>query len=144
LADRDIVFTIVGGSADFAEVVHGERGLLSRDDAAPSLIVDHTTISPEAAAAVRQTAAARGTAILAASVSGNPRVVASGRLTVVCSGPADAYERARPFLEALGRGTTYVGEGERARLVKVCHNLMLGVVTQCLAEITVLAEKGGV
>ena len=39
---------------------------------------------------------------------------------------------------------TYVGEGERARLVKVCHNLMLGVVSQCMAEITVLAEKGGV
>jgi 3-hydroxyisobutyrate dehydrogenase-like beta-hydroxyacid dehydrogenase len=39
---------------------------------------------------------------------------------------------------------TYVGEGERARLVKICHNLMLGVVAQCMAEITVLAEKGGV
>jgi 3-hydroxyisobutyrate dehydrogenase-like beta-hydroxyacid dehydrogenase len=39
---------------------------------------------------------------------------------------------------------TYVGEGERARLVKVCHNLMLGVVAQCMAEITVLAEKGGI
>jgi 3-hydroxyisobutyrate dehydrogenase-like beta-hydroxyacid dehydrogenase len=39
---------------------------------------------------------------------------------------------------------TYVGEGELARMVKICHNLLLGVVTQCLAEIVVLAEKGGV
>ena len=38
---------------------------------------------------------------------------------------------------------TYVGEGDAARLAKICHNLMLGVVTQSLAEITVLAEKGG-
>ena len=51
---------------------------------------------------------------------------------------------ARPYLELLCRRVTYVGEGERARLVKVCHNLMLGVVAQCMAEITVLAEKGGV
>ena len=55
-----------------------------------------------------------------------------------------AFEVAQPYLEALGAGVTYVGEGERARLVKICHNLMLGVVAQSLAEITVLAEKGGV
>ena len=77
-------------------------------------------------------------------MSGNPKVVKAGRLTICVSGPQDAWEEARPYLELLARGVTYVGEGERARLVKVCHNLMLGVVTQCLAEITVLAEKGGV
>ena len=82
--------------------------------------------------------------MLAAPVSGNPKVAASGRLTIVASGPEDAFERARPYLELLARGVTYVGEGDRARLVKICHNLMLGVVAQCLAEITVLAEKGGV
>ena len=82
--------------------------------------------------------------MLAAPVSGNPKVVDSGRLTIVASGPEEAWERARPYLELLGRSVTYVGEGDRARLVKICHNLMLGVVAQCMAEITVLAEKGGV
>jgi 3-hydroxyisobutyrate dehydrogenase len=144
LADRDIVFTMVAGSADVEEVVSGPDGLLSRPDVAPGLIIDSTTISPTAAAAVRLDAERRGTAMLAAPVSGNPKVVASGRLTIVVSGPADAYERARPVLELLGRGVTYVGEGDRARLVKICHNLMLGVVAQCMAEVTVLAEKGGV
>jgi 3-hydroxyisobutyrate dehydrogenase-like beta-hydroxyacid dehydrogenase len=52
--------------------------------------------------------------------------------------------KARPLLEMLARSVTYVGEGELARLVKICHNLMLGVVAQCMAEVTVLAEKGGV
>jgi 3-hydroxyisobutyrate dehydrogenase-like beta-hydroxyacid dehydrogenase len=70
--------------------------------------------------------------------------VRSGRLTFVVSGPEEAYETARPYFEVLGQGVTYVGEGEAARLVKICHNLMLGVVTQSMAEITVLAEKGGV
>jgi 3-hydroxyisobutyrate dehydrogenase-like beta-hydroxyacid dehydrogenase len=60
------------------------------------------------------------------------------------SGPAAAWEEAREYLELFGKGVTYVGEGDKARLVKVCHNLMLGVVAQCMAEVTVLAEKGGV
>jgi 3-hydroxyisobutyrate dehydrogenase-like beta-hydroxyacid dehydrogenase len=51
---------------------------------------------------------------------------------------------AKPYLEALGAGVTYVGEGELARMVKICHNLLLGAIAQSLAEITVLAEKGGV
>jgi 3-hydroxyisobutyrate dehydrogenase len=144
LADRDIVFTMVAGSEDVEAVVSGPAGLLSRADAHPGLIVDSTTISPAAAEQVRGAAQARGTAMLAAPVSGNPKVAASGRLTIVASGPADAFEKARPYLELLCRRVTYVGEGERARLVKICHNLMLGVVAQCLAEITVLAEKGGV
>jgi 3-hydroxyisobutyrate dehydrogenase len=144
LADRDIVFTMVAGSADVAEVVSGSEGLLSRPDVAPGLIVDSTTISPTAAAAVRAAAELRGTPMLAAPVSGNPKVVESGRLTIVTSGPEDAWLRARPYLELLARSVTYVGEGDRARLVKICHNLMLGVVAQCMAEVTVLAEKGGV
>jgi 3-hydroxyisobutyrate dehydrogenase-like beta-hydroxyacid dehydrogenase len=144
LADRDIVFTMVAGSADVEEVVSGPHGLLSRDDRAPRVIVDSTTISPAVAEEIRATAAKRGTAMLAAPVSGNPKVAASGRLTIVASGPREAWFQARPYLELLARRVTYVGDGERARLVKVCHNLMLGVVAQCMAEITVLAEKGGV
>jgi len=141
LADRDIVFTMVAGSSDVEQVVDA---LLSKPDVQPGLIIDSTTISPSAAEGIRARAQARGTAMLAAPVSGNPKVAASGRLTIVTSGPADAWEQARPYLELLCRSVTYVGEGERARLVKVCHNLMLGVVAQCMAEITVLAEKGGV
>jgi 3-hydroxyisobutyrate dehydrogenase-like beta-hydroxyacid dehydrogenase len=141
LADRDVVFTMVGGSADVEEVV---EALLSRHDVQPGLIVDSTTISPTAAERIRARAAERGTAMLAAPVSGNPKVAASGRLTIAASGPPDAWELARPYLELLCRKVTYVGEGESARLVKVCHNLMLGVVAQCMAEITVLAEQGGV
>jgi 3-hydroxyisobutyrate dehydrogenase len=144
LAERDIVFIMVAGSADVEAVVSGPDGLLSRSDVAPGLIVDSSTISPMAAAAVRAAAQQRGTAMLAAPVSGNPKVVESGRLTIVTSGPPEAWAQARPYLELLARSVSYVGEGDRARLVKICHNLMLGVVAQTMAEITVLAEKGGV
>jgi 3-hydroxyisobutyrate dehydrogenase-like beta-hydroxyacid dehydrogenase len=82
--------------------------------------------------------------MLSSPVSGNAKVVAAGRLTVVVSGPEASYNLAAPYLQALGEGVTYVGEGELARMVKICHNVLLGVVTQSLAEIAVLAEKGGV
>jgi 3-hydroxyisobutyrate dehydrogenase len=144
LADRDIVFTMVGGDRDFQHVVLGDGGLLSRDGAAPRVLVDSTTISPGASQVVRDAAEGRGTAVLAAPVSGNPKVVAAGKLTIVASGPEEAFELTRPYLELFGAGVTYVGEGDRARLVKICHNLMLGIVAQTLAEIAVLAEKGGV
>ena len=145
LGDRDIVFTTLAGSDDFEAVVAGADGLLSGDGAAPSVIVDSTTISAEASAIVRARAAERGAALLAAPVSGNPKVVKAGRLTMVTSGPEQAHRKALPYLEILaGGGVTYVGDGDRARLVKVCHNLMLGIVAQTLAEILVLGEKGGV
>jgi 3-hydroxyisobutyrate dehydrogenase-like beta-hydroxyacid dehydrogenase len=145
LADRDIVFTIVAGPSDFTQVVIGPEGLLSGDGQHPSVIVDSTTISAEASAMVRAEAEKRGTVLLAAPVSGNPKVVKAGRLTMVTSGPEDAHRQALPYLDILaGGGVTYAGEGERARLVKVCHNLMLGIVAQTLAEILVLGEKGGI
>ena len=144
LGDRDIVFTMVGGSDDFKEVVIGPNGVLSRDDAAPRTLIDSTTISQAASDEVRAKAAERGTGVLAAPVSGNAKVVAAGKLTMVVSGPEQDYLKARELLELLAARVTYVGEGDRARLVKICHNLMLGVVAQTLAEITVLAEKGGV
>jgi 3-hydroxyisobutyrate dehydrogenase len=143
LGDRDIVFTMVAGPEDFKEVVLGPAGVLS-GERRPALIVDSTTVSPAAGEEVRAAADELGVALLAAPVSGNPKVVKAGRLTICVSGPEAAWVEARPYLELLARAVTYVGDGERARLVKICHNLMLGVVSQCMAEITVLAEKGGV
>jgi 3-hydroxyisobutyrate dehydrogenase-like beta-hydroxyacid dehydrogenase len=145
LSECDIVFTTLAGSSDFKQVIAGPDGLLSASAHSPSIVVDSTTVSAEASAEVRAEAERRGTALLAAPVSGNPKVVKAGRLTMVTSGPEHAHKAALPYLNILaGGGVTYVGEGDRARLVKVCHNLMLGIVAQSLAEILVLAEKGGV
>jgi 3-hydroxyisobutyrate dehydrogenase-like beta-hydroxyacid dehydrogenase len=144
LASRDIVFTIVAGPQDVVDVTFGESGVLSRADSRPKVLVDSTTIDPDTSAELRARAQELGTALLAAPVSGNPKVVKSGKLTVVTSGPRDAYEMARPYLELFGRKVTYVGGADEARLVKICHNLMLGVVAQSMAEITILAEAAGV
>ena len=143
LADRDIVFTIVSGDDDFRAVTTGPDGVLAQEGAAPQILIDSTTVSATVSKEVRAAGEKAGTKLVAAPVSGNPKVVAAGKLTLVCSGPRDAYDLARPYLDLLGAGSTYVGEGDAARLAKLCHNLMLGVVAQSMAEITILAEKAG-
>ena len=144
LATRDIVFITVGSSDDLISAVLGPGGLMSVPGTAPAVLIDCSTVSAEASARVRAEITDRGTALLAAPVMGNPKVVRAGKMTAAVSGPRDAFALAEPYLNMLGRGVTYVGDGEVARTVKLCHNLFLGVVAQSLAEITVLAEKSGI
>jgi 3-hydroxyisobutyrate dehydrogenase-like beta-hydroxyacid dehydrogenase len=96
-----------------------------------------------ASARVREAAAERGVGFLAAPISGNPKVVGSGRASIAVSGAEADYARVKDVIGELARSVTYVGADEVARLVKICHNVFLGVVIQSLAEITLLAERGG-
>ncbi len=143
LADRDIVFTMVGGPADFVQVTLEDGGVLSQNQK-PKMLIDSTSVDETASSTVRAAAEDMGVPMLAAPVSGNAKVVKAGKLTFAVSGPEDAYNEARPYLDAIGRGSSYVGEGELSRFIKICHNVMLGVVIQNMVEITVLAEKAGV
>jgi 3-hydroxyisobutyrate dehydrogenase len=144
LADRDVVFSMVSAPKDLVAVTVGDGGLFTADGFSPRILVDSSTVSEQASAQTRAAAAERGTQLLAAPVSGNPSVIAAGKLTVAVSGPRAAFDEVEGLLNLFGRGVTYVGEGEVARLVKIAHNVFLGVVIQSLAEITVLAERGGV
>jgi 3-hydroxyisobutyrate dehydrogenase-like beta-hydroxyacid dehydrogenase len=144
LRDRDVVFTMVSTPADLEQVLLGANGLLVDPDHLPGVVVDCSTVSTESSERIRQACVERGVQFLAAPVSGNAKVVKAGGLSLVVSGPEDAFHKVEHMLGHIGKSVTYVGDGDVARLVKICHNLMLGVVTQCLAEITVLAEKGGV
>lgn len=143
LADRDIVFTMVSEGADLRDVVIGPQGVLS-GHGKPKLLVDCSSVAEADSLAVRERLAQINVPMLAAPVSGNAKVVKAGKLTVVASGPRSAFDIAEPYLRAMGQGVTYVGEGELSRIVKICHNLYLGIVTQALAEVTVLAQKRGV
>jgi 3-hydroxyisobutyrate dehydrogenase-like beta-hydroxyacid dehydrogenase len=142
LAECDIVFTMVGTGDDVKEVLYGPNGVLSRGKT-PRIVVDSTSISIEASTEIRTELTKRGIKYLSAPVSGNAKVIRTGNLVVVASGPQDAYQVVAPYLAAIGKGMCYVGDGELSRIAKICHNVMLGVVIQCLAEITVLAQKAG-
>ena len=142
LAGCEIVFVTVAGPADLQQVVTGDGGLLA-GGRRPAVIVDCSTVSAQVSAGIRGAAAVAGTEFLAAPVSGNPHVVADGGACIVASGPAATFERVRPYLEQIAKLAVHAGDGEQARLVKLCHNLYLGMMVQALVEVTSLAEKGG-
>jgi 3-hydroxyisobutyrate dehydrogenase-like beta-hydroxyacid dehydrogenase len=143
LADCDVVFCMVSTWNDVNEVVAGPDGLLSRGKA-PRIVVECSSISLEGSAELRAILAQRGSQLLAAPVSGNAKVIKAGKLSFVCSGPRAVFDEVEPLLRLIAPAASYVGDGELARIVKICHNVFLGVVTQSLAEITVLAQKAGV
>jgi 3-hydroxyisobutyrate dehydrogenase-like beta-hydroxyacid dehydrogenase len=139
LAARDIVFCMVSTWDDVKSVM---QQLLAGSQK-PKMVVESSSISLEGSAELRKMLRAKGIEYLAAPVSGNAKVIKAGKLTIVASGPKKAYDEARPFLDMLGTGSSYVGEGELSRIAKICHNVMLGVVIQNLCEITILAQKAG-
>jgi 3-hydroxyisobutyrate dehydrogenase len=143
LASCDIVYVMVSTWDDVKEIVSGRQGLLS-GARAPRMVVECSSISLEGSADLRERLASRGVQLLAAPVSGNAKVIKAGRLSFVCSGPRAAFDAALPSMKLIAPAASYVGEGELARIVKICHNVFLGVVIQSLAEITILAQKAGV
>ena len=140
LAARDVVFCMVSTWKDVKHVMH--ELLAGRQK--PRLVIECSSISLEGSAELRELLAARGIDYLAAPVSGNAKVIKAGKLSFVCSGPRKSFDEALPLLRMIAPAASYVGEGELARIVKICHNVFLGVVIQSLAEITVLAQKAGV
>jgi 3-hydroxyisobutyrate dehydrogenase len=139
LAARDIVFCMVSTWDDVKDVM---QKILS-SAAKPRMVIECSSISLEGSAELRSMLSAKGIQYLAAPVSGNAKVVKAGKLVFVVSGPRAAYDAARPYLDLVGRGSSYVGEGELSRIAKICHNVFLAVVIQSMCEITILAQKAG-
>src|SRR6187397_3688280 len=138
LSTKDILFVMVSTYDDVKEVI-GKALAKGK----PKMVVECSSISLEGSAELRKDLSAKGIEYLAAPVSGNAKVIKAGKLTFVVSGPKAAYEKAKPYLDMMGVGSSYVGEGELSRIAKICHNVHLGVVIQSLCEITILAEKVG-
>jgi 3-hydroxyisobutyrate dehydrogenase-like beta-hydroxyacid dehydrogenase len=140
LAACDIVFCMVAAWKDVKQVM----GELLAGKSRPRMVIECSSISLEGSAELRELLGRAGVDYLAAPVSGNAKVIRAGKLSFVCSGPRKSFDEALPLLRMIAPAASYVGEGEAARIVKICHNVFLGVVTQSLAEITVLAQKAGV
>ncbi|SLN65336.1 2-hydroxy-3-oxopropionate reductase [Roseisalinus antarcticus] len=144
LAGVDVFCTMVSTGADVEQVYFGENGVLS-GETSPGILVDWSSISVDQSADLRERVNARGSEFMCSPVSGNGKCVKSGKLSAVVSGPADVFSKVEDIIGTVAaNGVSYVGEGELARFCKIAHNVFLGVVTQNLVEITVLAEKAGV
>lgn len=144
LATVDVLCTMVSTGKDVEQVCFGENGVLSGNET-PGIFLDCSSIGVQQSAELRVRLARRGAVLVAAPVSGNAKCIRAGKMSAVVSGPRDAFDKVEPVIAAMAaKGVSYVGEGELARFCKIAHNVFLGVVTQNLAEITVLAEKAGV
>jgi 3-hydroxyisobutyrate dehydrogenase len=146
LADVDTIFSIVSTGKDLDEVYFGKNGVTAaRNGKLPKTFVDCSTISVEASADIRRKLSEHGADFVACPVSGNAKVIKAGKLSAVASGPEAAFRKVQALIEVFSpNGVAYVGEGELARICKIAHNVMLGVVIENLIEITLLAEKAGV
>jgi 3-hydroxyisobutyrate dehydrogenase len=145
LAGMDVVFSIVSTGKDLDQVLFGKDGVAADTGKLPKIFVDCSTIAVEESASIRERLKARGADFVAAPVSGNAKVIKASRLSSVISGTEAACKTVTPMMEAIApQGVAYVGEGELARICKIAHNVMLGVVIENLIEITLLANKMGV
>lgn len=145
LADVDVLFSIVSTGKDLEQVYFGSAGALATKGKAPKIVVDCSTIAVDESADLRKKITAASAQYIAAPVSGNAKVIKAGRLSSVVSGPEAAARSVMPTIEVFApQGVSYVGDGELARVCKIAHNVMLGVVIENLIEITLLANKMGV
>ncbi len=145
LRNVDVLFCIVATGKDVQEVLYGKSGVSSQGGKMPPIVVDCSTIAVEESAAIRAKLKELGAEFVAAPVSGNAKVIKAGKLSAVVSGTEAACKAAMPLIEAFApRGVSYVGNGELARVCKIAHNVMLGVVIENLIEMTLLTNKMGV
>jgi len=141
----DVLFSIVATGKDVQEVLYGKNGVCSQGGTIPPTVVDCSTIAVEESAAIRNKLEELGANFVAAPVSGNAKVIKAGKLSAVVSGDEAACKAVMPLIEVFApRGVSYVGDGELARVCKIAHNVMLGVIIENLIEMTLLTNKMGV
>src|SRR5215471_19169396 len=144
LAGVDVLFAIVSTGPDLEEVYFGPDGVGAANKV-PPILVDCSTIAVEESAAIRKRLVERGAQFICCPVSGNAKVINAGKLSAVASGPEAAFGVVEPMIKVFApRGVSYVGDGELARICKIAHNVMLGVVIENLIEIMLLTNKMGV
>ncbi len=141
-AAAPVTITMLPAGAQVREVYRGEEGIIA---AAPegALLIDCSTIDVATARAVHQAAAEAGRAMLDAPVSGGVAGAAAGSLTFMAGGAEDAFARAQPVLEAMGRTIVHAGGPGNGQAAKVCNNMILGISMIAVAEAFSLGEKLG-
>lgn len=139
----EVVFTMVTSSADVEAVALGEQGLI-RGMAAGSVLVDCSTIAPEAARRIAGRLGERGVHMLDAPVSGGPQGAVDATLAIMAGGEAAVLERVRPLLEKLGQCIVHVGPNGAGQVVKACNQMIMVAAIEAVAEALRLASAAGV
>jgi len=138
----DAVISMLPASRHVEALYLGDDGLLARI-APGALAIDCSTIAPASAQKVAAAAAARGVAMIDAPVSGGTAGAAAGTLTFIVGGDAAALERARPWLDAMGRNVFHMGGNGAGQVAKLCNNMALGVIMAATGEALALGAAHG-
>jgi 2-hydroxy-3-oxopropionate reductase len=139
----EFVFTNLPDSPDVEKVVLGENGII--EGAHEGLIyIDNSTIKPETARMIAKKLAEAGIAALDAPVSGGDVGAKNGTLTIMVGGPEDAFDKAVPLFEAMGKAWVLVGDSGAGQIAKVCNQIIVGAQMAALAEALITAQKAGV
>ncbi|RAR54519.1 3-hydroxyisobutyrate dehydrogenase [Paraburkholderia unamae] len=140
--ESDAIVTSLPNDKVFRAVALGPDGVVENARTG-AVLMDTSTVSATVSAEVADAALRRGVQYLRSTVSGNGVVAAAAALTVMASGPKDAYELALPLINAIGRREFYLGQAEEARLMKLAVNLMISVSSGMIGEALTLGRKSG-
>jgi 3-hydroxyisobutyrate dehydrogenase len=137
-----VVISMLPASQHVEGLYLGEDGLLARLPAG-TLVIDCSTIAPASARKVADAARARGLAMIDAPVSGGVAGASAGTLTFIVGGDAQALERARPLLQAMGKNIFHMGGSGAGQVAKLCNNMALGVIMAVTGEAIALGVAHG-
>ncbi len=144
VAERsDVVITMLPDSPDVEQVYLGEDGVIAGARQG-QLLIDMSSIAPAVAKAVFDAASAVGAAALDAPVSGGDVGAREGTLSIMVGGPSEAFERARPLFEVLGKTVVHLGDAGAGQTAKACNQILVAVTIEAVSEALVLASKAGV
>jgi 2-hydroxy-3-oxopropionate reductase len=142
-AQVEVLITNVSDTKDVDHVLLGENGAVH--GARPGLVcVDMSTISPIGARDIAGRLASAGVDFLDCPVSGGQVGAVNGTLTIMVGGKADALQKVRPVLEAMGKTITHIGDSGAGQVAKACNQIAVGVGVAAVAEVMKLAKACGV
>jgi 2-hydroxy-3-oxopropionate reductase len=139
----DLVITMLPDSPDVEAVYFGDEGVLAGAREG-QLLIDMSSIAPAVTRAVASHASEVGAAALDAPVSGGDVGAREGTLSIMVGGPDDAFERARPLFDVLGKTVVHMGEAGAGQTAKACNQILVAVTIEAVSEALVLASKAGV
>jgi 3-hydroxyisobutyrate dehydrogenase-like beta-hydroxyacid dehydrogenase len=138
----EVVLTCVGDDDDVRAGVVGDDGVLAAM-AEGTVLVDHTTASADLARELHAAGAERGVAVIDAPISGGQAGAENGRLTVMCGGDAEPFERVAPILGHYGAAVTLLGPSGSGQLTKMVNQLCIAGAVQGLAEGLAFGRRAG-
>jgi len=138
----EIVITMLPSGEQVREVYLGAGGVLASIRPG-ALLIDSSTIDVQTAREVAQAAQNKGFAMVDAPVSGGVAGAEAATLTFMVGGSDEAFERARPVLEKMGKTIVHAGAPGNGQAAKICNNMILGVSMIVVSEAFLLAEKLG-